>query len=141
MREIREDVRFGPSTGSIVEEAESRDIPFIRLNDQSLVQLGFGVHQKRIQATVDFQNKYDFRGHRGRQIGDQKTFGRYGRSCAERLSKLAMKKIWKKRLTGLAILLLLNRLTAITGKAQRLELPRLTMQKSRLEKPKNIRAG
>ncbi len=52
MREIREDVRFGPSTGSLVEEAVSRDIPFIRLNDQSLVQLGYGVHQKRIQATT-----------------------------------------------------------------------------------------
>jgi cyanophycin synthetase len=52
MREIRERVRFGPSTGSIVEEAESRDIPFIRLNEQSLVQLGYGVYQKRIQATT-----------------------------------------------------------------------------------------
>lgn len=52
MREIREDVRFGPSTGSLVEEAEGRGIPFIRLNDQSLVQLGYGVHQKRIQATT-----------------------------------------------------------------------------------------
>lgn len=52
MREIREDVRFGPSTGSLVEEAVSRDIPYIRLNDQSLVQLGYGVHQKRIQATT-----------------------------------------------------------------------------------------
>lgn len=52
MREIREDVRFGPSTGSIVEEADSRDIPYIRLNDQSLVQLGYGIHQKRIQATT-----------------------------------------------------------------------------------------
>ena len=52
MREIREEVRFGPSTGSLVDEAESRDIPFIRLNDQSLVQLGYGVHQKRIQATT-----------------------------------------------------------------------------------------
>ena len=52
MREIRENVRFGPSTGSLVEEADSRDIPFIRLNDQSLVQLGYGVHQKRIQATT-----------------------------------------------------------------------------------------
>ncbi|MBC7898826.1 MAG: cyanophycin synthetase [Saprospiraceae bacterium] len=52
MREIREDVRFGPSTGSLVDEAVSRDIPFIRLNDQSLVQLGYGVHQKRIQATT-----------------------------------------------------------------------------------------
>ena len=52
MREIREDVRFGPSTGSLVEEAVNRDIPYIRLNDQSLVQLGYGVHQKRIQATT-----------------------------------------------------------------------------------------
>ena len=52
MREIRENVRFGPSTGSIIEEAESRGIPFIRLNDQSLVQLGYGVHQQRIQATT-----------------------------------------------------------------------------------------
>lgn len=52
MREIREEVRFGPSTGSLVEEAESRDIPYIRLNEQSLVQLGYGVHQKRIQATT-----------------------------------------------------------------------------------------
>lgn len=52
MREIREEVRFGPSTGSLVEEADSRNIPYIRLNDQSLVQLGYGVHQKRIQATT-----------------------------------------------------------------------------------------
>jgi cyanophycin synthetase len=52
MREIREEVRFGPSTGALVEEADSRNIPFIRLNDQSLVQLGYGVYQKRIQATT-----------------------------------------------------------------------------------------
>jgi cyanophycin synthetase len=52
MREIREEVRFGPSTGSLVEEAVSRNIPYIRLNDQSLVQLGYGVYQKRIQATT-----------------------------------------------------------------------------------------
>jgi len=52
MREIREEVRFGPSTGALVEEAESRGIPYIRLNDQSLVQLGYGVYQKRIQATT-----------------------------------------------------------------------------------------
>ncbi len=52
MREIREEVRFGPSTGSLVEEAVHRGIPYIRLNDQSLVQLGYGVYQKRIQATT-----------------------------------------------------------------------------------------
>lgn len=52
MRELREDERLGPSTGSIVEEAESRGIPWIRLNKYSLCQLGYGANQKRIQATV-----------------------------------------------------------------------------------------
>ncbi|HEY0432598.1 MAG TPA: ATP-grasp domain-containing protein, partial [Chitinophagaceae bacterium] len=52
MREIREDTRLGPSTGCIVEEAAKRGIPFIRLNRQSLVQLGYGIHQKRIRATI-----------------------------------------------------------------------------------------
>jgi cyanophycin synthetase len=52
MRELREDDRLGPSTGSIVAEAESRGIPWIRLNKYSLVQLGYGANQKRIQATV-----------------------------------------------------------------------------------------
>jgi len=52
MREIREKERLGPSTGSIVEEAESRGIPWIRLNKYSLCQLGYGANQKRIQATV-----------------------------------------------------------------------------------------
>ncbi|KAB8151975.1 cyanophycin synthetase [Kordia sp. TARA_039_SRF] len=52
MREIREEERLGPSTGSIVEEAASRGIPWIRLNRYSLCQLGYGANQKRIQATV-----------------------------------------------------------------------------------------
>lgn len=52
MRELREEVRLGPSTGSIVEEAAARGIPWIRLNKHSLCQLGYGANQKRIQATV-----------------------------------------------------------------------------------------
>ena len=52
LREIREDTRLGPSTGCIVDEAARRGIPFIRLNGQSLVQLGYGIHQKRIRATI-----------------------------------------------------------------------------------------
>ncbi|HMX36445.1 MAG TPA: cyanophycin synthetase [Ferruginibacter sp.] len=52
LREIREDTRLGPSTGCIVEEAAKRNIPYIRLNKQSLVQLGYGIHQKRIRATI-----------------------------------------------------------------------------------------
>lgn len=55
MRELREAERLGPSTGSIVEEAASRGIPWIRLNKYSLVQLGYGANQKRIQATVTSQ--------------------------------------------------------------------------------------
>ena len=52
MREIREKERLGPSTASIIEEAVARGIPWIRLNEFSLCQLGYGVNQRRIQATV-----------------------------------------------------------------------------------------
>ena len=52
MRELREDERLGPSTGSIVDEAIKRKIPWIRLNRHSLVQLGYGKNQRRVQATV-----------------------------------------------------------------------------------------
>ena len=43
---------FGPSTQALIDEAVSRDIPYIRLNDQSLVQLGQGQYQQRIRATI-----------------------------------------------------------------------------------------
>src|SRR6202020_1660616 len=43
---------LGPSTSSLVRAAEHRGIPWLRLNDQSLVQLGHGKYQQRIQATV-----------------------------------------------------------------------------------------
>lgn len=52
LREIRERERLGPSTGSIVEEAVARNIPWIRLGRNSLVQLGYGVNQQRFQATI-----------------------------------------------------------------------------------------
>src|SRR5690349_524644 len=43
---------FGPSTQALIDEAVSRDIPFIRLDRHSLVQFGHGVHQQRIRATM-----------------------------------------------------------------------------------------
>jgi cyanophycin synthetase len=43
---------LGPSTASLVHVAEERGIPWIRLNDQSLIQFGHGRYQQRIQATV-----------------------------------------------------------------------------------------
>lgn len=52
LKELRERERLGPSTGSIVEEAVSRDIPWIRLGKNSLIQLGYGINQQRFQATI-----------------------------------------------------------------------------------------
>src|SRR5262249_14853184 len=43
---------LGPSTASIVHAAEKRGVPWIRLNSQSLIQLGYGCNQQRIQATI-----------------------------------------------------------------------------------------
>jgi len=44
--------QFGPSTQAIIDEAVSRDIPWMRLNEYSLVQLGQGKYQQRIRATM-----------------------------------------------------------------------------------------
>ena len=43
---------LGPSTMSLVRAAEERKIPWIRINEQSLIQFGHGRYQQRIQATV-----------------------------------------------------------------------------------------
>ena len=50
LRELDEDERLGPSTGAIVDAAVARNIPFRRLTKGSLVQLGWGSRQRRIQA-------------------------------------------------------------------------------------------
>jgi cyanophycin synthetase len=49
---------LGPSTAALVRAAEERDIPWIRLNDRSLIQLGYGKHQKRIQATLTGETRH-----------------------------------------------------------------------------------
>ncbi|HEX9504677.1 MAG TPA: acetate--CoA ligase family protein, partial [Acidimicrobiia bacterium] len=49
---LAERAALGPSTQSILDEAARRDIPYIRLNDQSFVQLGQGKYQQRIRATM-----------------------------------------------------------------------------------------
>jgi cyanophycin synthetase len=49
---------FGPSTASLVRTAEGRGIPWMRLNDRSLVQFGYGHVQKRIEATVTSETRH-----------------------------------------------------------------------------------
>ncbi len=55
LKVLREDDMLGPTTWSIVKEAKSRGIPFIRLNENSYIQLGYGASQKRIQASLTGQ--------------------------------------------------------------------------------------
>ncbi|MDB5773536.1 MAG: putative Cyanophycin synthetase [Burkholderia sp.] len=50
LRELDEDIRLGPSTGSIVHAAVARGIPYRRLTEGSMVQFGWGSRQIRIQA-------------------------------------------------------------------------------------------
>jgi len=50
LRELDEDVRLGPSTGSIVTAALNHGVPFRRLTEGSMVQFGWGSKQRRIQA-------------------------------------------------------------------------------------------
>ena len=49
---------LGPSTAALVHTAEARDIPVIRLNNQSLVQFGHGRYQRRIQATITSETRH-----------------------------------------------------------------------------------
>ncbi|HEX5790223.1 MAG TPA: acetate--CoA ligase family protein, partial [Luteolibacter sp.] len=50
LRDLDEDIRLGPSTGSIVAAALARGIPYRRLTLGCLVQFGWGSKQRRIQA-------------------------------------------------------------------------------------------
>ena len=52
LRDIRLDGQLGPSTESIVAEAKARKIPWLELGSRAMIQLGYGVHQNRIQATL-----------------------------------------------------------------------------------------
>ncbi len=51
-------MNFGPSTQSIIDAAVERNIPYLRLNEASLVQLGYGKYQKRIQATITSETRH-----------------------------------------------------------------------------------
>ena len=49
---LRDEVALGPSTRAIVDAARRRGIPVRRLNEASLVRLGTGRHQRRVQAAL-----------------------------------------------------------------------------------------
>lgn len=58
LRKLKESIiqkTLGPSTAAIVAAATGRGIPHLRLSDESLVQLGYGCQQRRIQASITSQ--------------------------------------------------------------------------------------
>ena len=52
LQNLRADSSLGPSTEALVKEAEARGIPWFQLGARAMIQLGYGVHQKRLQATL-----------------------------------------------------------------------------------------
>ncbi len=58
LHQIREDEYFGPSTEAIVMEAVSRGIPYINNTKRNIIQLGYGVHQKHIQAAMTSKTSF-----------------------------------------------------------------------------------
>lgn len=52
LKELWTNASLGPSTETIITEAEERGIPWMHLSTRALIQLGYGVKQKRIQATL-----------------------------------------------------------------------------------------
>ncbi len=55
LKEFKSQASLGPSTEAIVKEAEARSIPWKQLGARFMIQLGYGVNQKRIQATLSNQ--------------------------------------------------------------------------------------
>ncbi len=55
LNEIREQCAPGPSTEAIVKEADAQGIPWMELDARAMIQFGYGIHQKRIQATLSSQ--------------------------------------------------------------------------------------
>jgi cyanophycin synthetase len=52
LQELHASTALGPSTETIIKEAEARKIPWMWLSARAMLQLGYGAKQKRIQATL-----------------------------------------------------------------------------------------
>lgn len=52
LQELYGNTALGPSTETIIKEAEARKIPWMWLSARAMLQLGYGARQKRIQATL-----------------------------------------------------------------------------------------
>ena len=75
LRSLADDVCLGPSTSAIVAAAEERGIPTRRMNQESLVQLGYGARQRRIRTAESDRTSSDCGIDRLRQAADKTPAG------------------------------------------------------------------
>jgi cyanophycin synthetase len=52
LKDLYANAALGPSTETLVQEAQARKIPWMWLSARAMLQLGYGARQKRIQATL-----------------------------------------------------------------------------------------
>ncbi|MCT7974720.1 cyanophycin synthetase [Laspinema olomoucense] len=52
LKDLAAKASLGPSTETLIKEAEARDIPWFHSSARSMIQLGTGIYQKRVQATL-----------------------------------------------------------------------------------------
>ncbi len=52
IKDLHANSALGPSTETIIAEADARKIPWMLLSARAMVQVGYGIYQKRIQATL-----------------------------------------------------------------------------------------
>lgn len=57
IRELGDRYNLGPSTGAIAREAMKRGIPVMRLGEGSVLQLGYGKFQQKVEATITGKTK------------------------------------------------------------------------------------
>jgi cyanophycin synthetase len=55
IRDLCATAALGPSTETIIEQAQARKIPWMPLSSRAMIQLGYGSKQKRLQATLSQQ--------------------------------------------------------------------------------------
>ncbi|MGL5193835.1 MAG: cyanophycin synthetase [Chroococcales cyanobacterium] len=52
LKDLAAKASLGPSTETLIKEAEARDIPWFHSSARAMIQLGTGIYQKRVQATL-----------------------------------------------------------------------------------------
>lgn len=96
LRDIADSLRLGPSTEAIVNAADDRDIPMIRLSDEhNLVQLGYGAAQRRIWTAETDQTSAIAEGIASNKELTRRVLGRCGVPVPEGQEVESVQEAWE----------------------------------------------